>query len=787
MTEALSDLELKKESFKADVIRHYNRNSVFGANIISKVLPYALEHLTGAEAKALSTFNRFFDQAKIKRVRDITVIPHDRIESKKYLKCELHGGRGAKKGTYLSFSANSKHLTRSSRFFIGDECLEKLVLFVEGSKSTGYSGPEENEESSSSIRYEQLRAPLSSLPSIVKHRLREYGFNLEELVEPEVMRELQKQIMRDDYSGVEAAIDPGKFKGIIEWITSQKESGEINIPIVNYAAQLLPFKVHRLNAELSTVLLAYAYQARKLQWETQISDVKDDLLFLAEKRKISLNKEIKVPNLIDKEDEQFEKIKNFLNENKYSHLTKAQARVVRRSYPIAYLREEENKKELTFYAAHKEFRKLIDTLGERVDRFRAAEAIARKSKGNEPNPMVPWRNETYKVIKRFFKHLHSAKFVNPELSIRDYIVKNIPIREAKELIKILYVEGKKVEMLESLIDKNIKRLEIFEGKIIPSSYIALQELNGLKDAKNVLKKLVLCAIEDSSYIKDLPQHTRKKLNELGFKKYREVSEFINEIRESVAFGIIPTGNISNRLEKMVELTRYYNESRTTEKQVNYMIMLRDSFVNYKDEERSAETGEKESRKKVVKLDINQYKGKKYFTNEQIVVIDKVFSQMPVELQGLNPQEIYRAKEARNKLERFYSEHKVFAASHPMFNHDESLKFYEEEMPDIISSFRVMGKKFESKTKYQPVKSILARAKELAHYKAIDEVIKAQVLYLHDQAKASSRSGLREDILEILEDHRTRLNSNLRDKIQQQYREFNGPLDPKEYLRLRANQ
>ena len=209
-----------------------------------------------------------------------------------------------------------------------------------------------------------------------------------------------------------------------------------------------------------------------------------------------------------------------------------------------------------------------------------------------------------------------------------------------------------------------------------------------------------------------------------------------------------------------------------------MVDLKHGFADFRDFERSADTGKRSSKKSTAKLNLEFYLNKKYFTPEQVAAIDTAFKDLPTELIGFSKSEIESAKMYERKLHEFYAKHKVYRENIPGIYDSGKLFFHTEEMPQMKSTWGYNSSKKVKLAvidrKFKPIRTILSRGRGLKHYKPLDRTVMFQIEYLLN-FKGQEIDLRRSEMEEIMQQNKVMLSQGLRDRIQQYFVRFGGKI------------
>ncbi|HLF54356.1 MAG TPA: hypothetical protein VI612_01405 [Candidatus Nanoarchaeia archaeon] len=721
---------MELSEIKTEIVHHWNTRKTEGANVKEKLADYAANRQGGTELHTLQHINQLADSLKIKKISTLSVKVHDRIEGEDLGVCQLCGQHGLKKATTISFAINGKSKP-GARFLVGDNCLERTAHWVEGIRHKDYENfKDDQRESQETEKAETVEIPIGMLSRKIVRLLKEQKFDLDRKIATYAVQDVQKQMLRGDFTGLERRIDAGEFRAMSNWIAAKRKAEEIEDPVILYAASLLPENAGKLTPELATAILLYQWQERPLKAAGEIGDIKDDILYLAglpknspvikEHGKVNLGKRVKPVKLWKKAKWKKATLGELLEKDS---ITKSQARAIRLAIPrLQERREYHNRTTMDSYCDDREFNKIMQNLQERVKKYNSEKTDALRNKRHSLE--CPWQQDSYKIMRKFFRHARRVQRLQPDATLREVLATNFGMREAAATARTLYIEGRKLYLAEAI-----------GQKILRDKYTTAKEAPALE---KLIKKLTQSAIE----FENLPQHTREHLRKAGIKQYEAFKKDVEHILKAREYGILPAEYQTDWLERTKAFAENYQKAPETIKQIKHIRMLEESTLEFKLTNVNADDGAHATRKDQARFSAKTYEGKKYFTPEQQKAIAAVFNWLPEEFRNLNGAGLQKVKQALERVQEFYRENNVY-------NNENVVRkpgYYE-----VVTSFlffnREKIKQIKGPQSYIPLGWILARDEEIrkfreneeqSNYKRLTEELKSKVRELaKPEAKEAS--------------------------------------------------
>ncbi len=542
MADALIELVKQEER------RFWHKSSVQGRNFVETVAPFAAANpLRGVQGLLDVIHSRISKKQaehpgyKARRV-DGKYHPGPKpVEGKLLGNCLMCGAGLEKRARKLSITLDGQPLNLGNNDLIGVECEEHAVHILNGTHHPDYKiYKQEKEEYTNAEELVKATIPLSRLPRTAVQKITREGFDINAEVTAEVIKDLQKQIRKDDFSGLKYELDPGKAREMISWAAKNKEDF-YDPEVYNTVTQLQ--HGHRVTAEQWTGFLLYYWQERDLPATGLISGIKEEIEYYAELSekdpenplikkfgKVNLQAELKPVKLFDKAAWKSITLEQALNS---ASLTHAQVHAIYRTVPgLTERRKHHNKETIKKYCGLKEFGTLLDDLGAKyeTEKQKLAKALADGIK----NPHSVWPVDTYRQIRDFFEDANTVCEQN-KLSLLDYALKFTYIavtdgkkkKTADETFRALFVEGRKLELAEKLGES-----------VLGDRYSALEEARKrIEKFDSRLNRLTNAEVKFKA--KNADDKTRERIQGLGL-GLTESETLLQDTLTAAKYGIIPT-------------------------------------------------------------------------------------------------------------------------------------------------------------------------------------------------------------------------------------------------------
>ncbi len=542
MVEALIEVVKQEER------RFWHRSSVQGRNFVEVVAPFAATNpLKGVQGLLDAIHSRISKKQaehpgyKARRI-DGKYHPGPKpVEDKMLGNCLMCGAGLEKKAIKLSITLDGQQLNLGNNNLIGVECEKHAVHILNGTHHQDYKiYQQEKEERDNAEELVKATIPLSRLPRTAIQKLIREGFDINAEVAAEVIKDLQKQIRRDDFSGVKYELDLGKAREMISWAAKNKDDF-YDQEVYNTATQLQ--HGHRVTAEQWTGFLLYYWQERDLPATGLISGIKEEIEYYAELTekdpenllvkefgKVNLQSELKPVKLFDKAAWKPITLEQALNS---ASLTHAQVHAIYRTVPgLTERRKHHNKETIKKYCGLNEFETLLDDLSARYETEK--QKLAKALEDGIKNPHSIWMIDTYRQIRDFFEDANKICEQN-KIPLLDYALKFTYIavtdgkkkKTADETFSALFVEGRKLALAEK------------QGEsVLGDRYSTLEEARKrVKKVDSRLNRLINAEIKFTT--KNADHRTREKIKSLGL-ALSESETLLRDTLTAAKYGIIPT-------------------------------------------------------------------------------------------------------------------------------------------------------------------------------------------------------------------------------------------------------
>jgi hypothetical protein len=484
-----------------------------------------------------------------------------------------------------------------------DKCWHNLTYLIQASKNVDFDMDELTLEKKTYERekLDKIMIPIEQLSKKILRQLendvdfKRYGLELESEIGASVADQIQKQILGGDITGLLRHADAARFKDTIKWAIGHKKG--IYDSQVLEAVTLLEKRPDAIKDEHLVTLFLYEFQERRLQLEGELSGIKDDILYLAEKGELKLSTKLPSIKIFPRARQKHKTLADILDNNgkPIDSVTKAEATAVRLAVPrLREKRIEHNRQILDNYCEHREWngiiQKLYETFNEQQEKYKEA------LENEEKNPETIWKKPTYHSLKDFFEKMEAAKAVK-EMSFRDVFLNYIFMPKANETAETLFVEGQKLA----------------SGTQPRKEYISLKK-SGYEKTKEELAEIL-------SIAKGVP------LDRTTYEAIRSKQVGIGDINdckktlEQISYGILPQKPMKKeKLQKLEEAFKEFSHSPETTEQANYLAIV--SRSKYAQEIVNVNGKKKYP---VIPKNIQNFEGKTHFTKEQQQTIKYAYS------------------------------------------------------------------------------------------------------------------------------------------------------------------
>jgi hypothetical protein len=767
------------------VQKHWKKGHVRDA--FTTIANYVAEHPEQQALESMLTkIHSAMDAAQIKQGEKVEIHFKGRQESPKYhregkcLFCPNH----LRFKTKIAFSVDGKTLDFGRLGdLVGDECFSHFTYIVDAARRPGfkmYDMPDRKREK----EYERLKKVSLTLeqlsPKAVKALAKE-GFDLTAEIPASLADEIQKQIMRGDFSGVRRETDTGKNKDIVQWGIRNRNDGKIYDPAIIHTINLLEHRPDRVTREQWTAYMLYQWQEREFEAKSELGIVRDDILYLArlqkeqpdhkvvqEHSRVDLDKKLEPVRIYNKAKWEEVTLGEILDDKRAS-VTKAQSRAAKQAVPHLNERRAQHNSQIA-RAYCKETKELNTILAALETRYNAERQRYANEKHLNPKiePDWPWKREAGSVLENFFiDNKQRIEQTDTNATAHDILLKYVKMQDAQHVVKTLYTEGRKLQLAQKLGDH-----------VLAQSYTPLQDL-GIQDLEVKLDKLLNGAIEFDCMEKDakgkeyaqkcMPRHTRDKIQKARTTQ-KALQKLISEVRESITFGIVPAKYAQNDgngslLERALAITENYQriEPETSQK-LDYLNRLEDElgvkFVNLR-----ADDGWTSRRKSDPKFKPKAYQGKAYLSPEQTKAINSAFGMLNHDLKDPEGKELdlKEAKASIDRVEQFYKDHNVYTAIEKWFL--DKAEVQKDELPKDYG-YAVRYKPVSAYKKLDKEIEAFKQGRESTYFKINSDTRRKILAVKHD-----SSLKLPADLDAMLEDTKTVLRKEAADQINKKYEDM----------------
>ncbi len=480
-----------------------------------------------------------------------------------------------------------------------DKCWHNLTYLIQASKTTEFDMDELtlDKKNYERERLDKVTIPLEQLSNKILRKLennidfQRYGLDMESEIGASVADEIQKQILGGDITGLLRHADAARFKDTIKWAIGHKKG--IYDPQVLEAVTLLENRPDAVKDEHLINLFLYEFQERQLKLEGELSGIKDDILYLAEKGDLKLTTKLPSIKVFPRARQKHKTLAEILDNNgkPIDSVTKAEATAVRLAVPrLREKRIEHNRETLDSYCDHREWNQIIDKLYSTFEEQR--EKYKEALENDEKNPETIWKKPTYLALKDFFEKMEAARAVK-NMSFREVFMNYVFMPNAKETAETLFVEAQK----------------LISGANPRKEYVSItQEGYDKNKLTEILKTCKGIPIDRTTY-EAIRQH------KVGIGDINNAKKTL----ELISFGILPQKPMANeKLQKLEDALKAFEYSQETAEKANYLAEV--SRTKYASEI----TNMDRKRTPVIPKNILNFEGKTHFTNEQNQVIKHAY-------------------------------------------------------------------------------------------------------------------------------------------------------------------
>ncbi len=772
-----------------------NKDTIVGRNINTKLTRFAQQHPGSAEAGILTLLKT--QKAKARITEPIKSIEFD-FDEKPYSTAEIEN-------QCFNCKSGLKHMRKADMYIngktvnfgetgnnLGEDCYDIITGLAEGLKHSDYR-PRIIEKREQKQRIEsaaKAKMRLDQLAVKVVEKLRAQDIDLTQRIRADIADEIQDQVMRGEFSGLERELDPGRFMDIYGWAIAH--SHEITDKRIRRTIALLTTQEERVSQADLHDLVLWEYQKRPWATSGELGGVKEDILYLAdlsEKRpehpvikkygKVDLDKELTPIKIWDRAiwekitlrdavgdtpEERKNKKEEEIKQGRPA-ITKAQGKAAK--YAVPYLRErriEHNREIVRKYCSDPdEFAKLLENVEQRYLKEKADYAGAKKARIREP---AGYWTAAYKKLAPFFSLKEEIYKTRAKPTLRQILLSYVFMQDADKTTRRLYIEGKKLDLAaklgkEDVLGQAYSTVQEAADKL----YTAIPEAERMQKFNENLDKLLNGAIEfdekkDGKKIKRVPRRTQERFTKAGMTQQR-INNLMADVQESISTGLIPTkylqpdGKKVSMLERALKITADYQKDEETVKHISYLRQL-ESELSVKIDRVRADDGKTAFKKSDPGFSTKCYDGKTYFSPKQKEAVNNLYGMLNTELKELN---IPQAKKAAEQAEKFFEDHKIYTARR--WGAEKTGFSLEQEDPRYRYGLSIQ---------YKPFKQYIQAAEEIQKFKEgkeskyvrLNQRLRERILGLQQSA------GLPKNINEILEDQKTMLTRDAVDAINSRY-------------------
>jgi hypothetical protein len=568
-----------------------------GKHFADQAVNYAIEHPNSSVKNILNYIISRAQVNDVDSIKNIDITLREMAESatkgEKIGQC-VFCKKQIRHGVRFSMTADGASLNTGENGDLVsiDKCWHNLTYLIQASKSTDFNMDELTLEKKTYERekLDKVMVPIEQLSNKILRQLeknadfKRYGLNLESEIAASVADDIQKQILGGDISGLLRHADAARFKDTIKWAMNHKNAYD---PQVLEAITLIEHRPDAITDEHLVTLFLYEFQERRLKLEGELSGIKDDILYLAEKGALKLTTKLPSIKVFPRARQKHKTLADILDNNgkPIDSVTKAEATAVRLAVPrLREKRTDHNRKVLDDYCKPFEWNlalnKLYETFSEQRQKYKEA------LENDEKNPETIWKKPTYLALKDFFEKMEAARAVK-DMSFREVFLNYVFMQNANETAELLFVEGQK---LRAGVEPRKEYKPFF------ANYSKNQE-EMIKFAKTVEG----IPIDRTSY-----EELRKHGAGLG-----DVNN-VKKTLEFIKYGIIPQKpSKKETIETLEQALRAFEPSSETTEQANYLALI--SKSKYAPEMKH-KNGKREYQ--IIPKNILNFEGKTHFTKEQ---------------------------------------------------------------------------------------------------------------------------------------------------------------------------
>jgi len=589
------------DTISEETYRLFDQRTRQGKHFAKQAVEYSLEHPNSSVKDIL---NYIISRAKVNgvpQIKTINISLREMAESatkgEKIGQCVFckkqirHGVRFTctADGTSLNTGENGDLVSI-------DKCWHNLTYLIQASKSLDFNMDELTLDKKNYERekLDKVMIPLEQLSNKILKRLEQdadfkrYGLDLDSEIGASVADEIQKQILGGDITGLLRHADAARFKDTIKWAIEHKKG--IYDPQVLEAITLLEHRPDAIKDEHLINLFLYEFQERRLQLEGELSGIKDDILYLAEKGELKLTTKLPSIKVFPRARQKHKTLADILDNNgkPIDSVTKAEATAVRLAVPrLREKRTEHNRKALDNYCEHREWNTIIDKLYSTFEEQREEYKEAKEKE--EKDPETIWKKPTYLALKDFFEKMEAARAVK-QMTFREVFLNYVFMPNAEETAETLFVEGQKLT----------------SGANPRKEYISLNKSNytNYNKTKEHLTEILKTA---SGVPLDRTSYESMRNSKSGIGDINDAKKTL----ELISFGILPQKPMDiEKLQRLEEALKSFEYSSETAEKANYLAEV--SRTKYASEITNMD------RKKTPAIPKNtlNFEGKTHFTKEQ---------------------------------------------------------------------------------------------------------------------------------------------------------------------------
>ena len=691
-----------------------DRNTTIGKNWL-KVAKFAEGNPEPAFGKLVKFYNAHARAANIRKIKEAGFKYAKGTESAKdgeIGSCGICEHQHLERGSHIEFICNGK--TISPPGLVGGDCEKKIVQVFSGLNDKKFRVEYTPSEKKANESLEQLTIELAQLPRKYTSALREQGYQLDEKIAVQSVKDLQKAIMKDDLDGIRLILDPGKTKEMIKWAIADQnalKAGSMADPILYDIVKRLehPKALAHIRPSEWLILTSYVWQNRELSAEGEIGDLRKEIKYmLGQNAKINLDAKVRPVRLYKKAEWAPATIGDLLSEDRTA-ITKAQRFALEKATKIDERRRQYNQEALNRYFTDESLKPLIRAYARFTRERRKSHA-----KGIQ-EPSAGWNDSTTKKLRKVFKDAHK-KIKQNNITAKEYFLSFINAHEAQEVARTIYVESRKIELSKT------------EGlHVLKTSYTAIVDAEEILKTENLdskLKKIAYGAFE----FDNAPKNVKEKYRTAGITQ-QKLKNLVEEIAASAEHGIIPTKTLEDgSLEKALRLVENYQQDALTARNIAYLAKLEKGFPELKFDKIQAETGKTTYGKATMIFSTKPYIGKKFFSPTQSTIIGNAVDSLPNEVKNAN---MAKARRNLKKAAEFYQNHKIY----------DSRAVFDDIRPVLdVTELKVPERTSDRGYSYQPIGWAQAEMHLSKHYKPASPELAEKIQWMISQHNSNAHLG-----------------------------------------------